>query len=96
VWTWNKSIRYQDGGCQVIGGTSGSPILDKKRVQIGINNTINEDGERCTLNNPCEENRKGKISVHLHRGYGQQTWWFYTCLSGTTLDLDKKGCKLPS
>jgi V8-like Glu-specific endopeptidase len=96
VWTWRQSLRYSDGGCQVIGGTSGSPILDKDRVQIGINNTINEDGERCTLNNPCEENRKGKISVHLHRGYGQETWIFYTCLSGTDLDLDKKGCRLGS
>jgi V8-like Glu-specific endopeptidase len=94
VWTWRQSLRYSDGGCQVIGGTSGSPILDKDRVQIGINNTINEDGERCTLNNPCEENRKGKITVHPHRGYGQETWIFYTCLSGTELNLDKQGCRL--
>lgn len=95
-WTWNKSLRYSDDGCHVIGGTSGSPVLDSNRVQIGINNTINEDGQRCTLNNPCEKNRKGDISVHQNRGYGQQTWFFYTCLSGTTLDFTKKGCKLPS
>ncbi len=94
-WTWNNSLRYSDGGCQVIGGTSGSPVLDANRNEIGINNTINEDGERCTFDNPCEENRKGKITVHLHRGYGQQTWVFYTCLNGTTLDLAKKGCQLP-
>jgi hypothetical protein len=95
VWTWHKSLRYEDGGCQVIGGTSGSPILDTDRVQIAINNTINEDGQRCTLNNPCEENRKGKITVHLHRGYGEQTWVFSTCLTGNELDLDRAGCKLP-
>jgi hypothetical protein len=95
VWDWRNSLRYSDGGCQVIGGTSGSPVLDANRVQIGINNTINESGERCTFDNPCEENRKGKISVHIHRGYGQQTWIFYTCLKGTTLNLDKAGCKLP-
>lgn len=94
-WTWNRSLRYSDGGCQVIGGTSGSPVLNDDRVQIGINNTINESGERCTFDNPCEENRKGKISVHIHRGYGQQTYVFYTCLSGGQLNLDKAGCKLP-
>jgi len=95
VWDWNMSLRYSDGGCQVIGGTSGSPVLDANRVQIGINNTINESGERCTFDNPCEENRKGKISVHIHRGYGQQTYIFYSCLNGITLNLDKAGCKLP-
>jgi hypothetical protein len=94
-WTWHNSIRYQDGGCQVIGGTSGSPILDSNRVMIGINNTINENGERCTLDNPCEKNRRGKISVHLNRGYGQETWIFYTCLTNNQLDLSKKGCRLP-
>jgi hypothetical protein len=95
VWTWNMSLRYSDGGCQVIGGTSGSPVLDANRVQIGINNTINEDGGRCTFDNPCEENRQGKITVHIHRGYGQQTWVFYTCLDGTTINLSKAGCRLP-
>ncbi len=95
VWDWNMSLRYSDGGCQVIGGTSGSPILDSDRVQIGINNTINEDGQHCTFDNPCEENRHGKITVHIHRGYGQQTWVFYTCLNGTTINLNKAGCMLP-
>jgi V8-like Glu-specific endopeptidase len=96
VWTWNHSLRYSDGGCQIISGTSGSPVLDADRTMIGINNTINEDGGRCTFDNPCEENRQGKITVHLNRGYGQQTYFLYTCLSGTTLDLSKPGCKLPS
>lgn len=95
VYTWRNSLRYEDGGCQVIGGTSGSPVLDANRLEIGINNTINENGERCTFDNPCEENRHGLTTVHLHRGYGQETWIFYTCLSGTELDLTKLGCKLP-
>jgi len=95
VWDWNNSLRYSDGGCQVIGGTSGSPILDANRVQIGINNTINESGGRCTFDNPCEEDRKGHITVHIHRGYGQQTYVFYSCLNGTKLNLNKHGCKLP-
>jgi V8-like Glu-specific endopeptidase len=96
VWTWNLSLRYSDGGCQVIGGTSGSPVLDSNRTMIGINNTINEDGERCTLDNPCEENRRSHISVHENRGYGQETWLFYTCLTDNQIDLSKDGCRLPS
>lgn len=95
IWTWRNSLRYEDGGCQVIGGTSGSPVLNAQRVEIGINNTINESGERCTFDNPCEENRHGDISVHLDRGYGQETWIFYTCLSGNQLHLSKSGCRLP-
>lgn len=95
-WDWRKSLRYSDGGCQVIGGTSGSPVLDANRTQIGINNTINEDGGRCTLNNPCEEDRRGNVTVHLHRGYGQETWIFSTCLTNNnTIDLNKAGCRLP-
>jgi len=95
VWTWRLSLRYSDGGCQVIGGTSGSPVLDSTRVMIGINNTINEDGQRCTFDNPCEEDRHGNITVHLHRGYGQETWVFYTCLTNNAIDLAKSGCMLP-
>ncbi len=95
VWTWRMSLRYSDGGCQVIGGTSGSPVLDASRTVIGINNTINESGERCTLDNPCEEDRQGNITVHLHRGYGEETWLFYTCLTNNAIDLSKPGCLLP-
>ena len=95
IYTWRNSLRYSDGGCLVIGGTSGSPVLNADRLEIGINNTINEDGEHCTLNNPCEENRRGVTTVHENRGYGQETWMFYTCLSANNLDLAKSSCKLP-
>jgi len=94
VWTWRMSLRYSDGGCQVIAGTSGSPVLDDNRTIIGINNTVNEDGARCTLDNPCEEDRQGNITVHIHRGYGEETWLFYTCLENNVIDLSKSGCML--
>ncbi len=94
VWTWRMSLRYSDGGCQVIGGTSGSPVLDTSRTVIGVNNTINEDGQRCRLNNPCEEDRRGNVTVHLNRGYGEETWVFYTCLTHSAIDLSKPGCLL--
>ena len=98
VWTWDHSLRYNENGCHTIHGTSGSPILDSDtRAVIGINNTGNDDGEKCTLNNPCEVDRRGHISVYQGRDYGEQTWWFTTCLGADRrLHLDKVGCRLPS
>ncbi|MDX6259450.1 MAG: hypothetical protein QOH84_1138 [Kribbellaceae bacterium] len=95
-WVFKNSIKYRQPGCEIIGGTSGSPIVSTTTGEvIGVNNTSNEDGARCTLNNPCEVDVNGNITVDQGAGYGQQTWWLYTCLSSTrTLDLNKTGCQL--
>ncbi|GAB7036588.1 MULTISPECIES: S1 family peptidase [Catenuloplanes] len=95
-WSWRDSIRY-DAGCDTIGGTSGSPIVDDATgAVIGVNNTGNESGGRCTLNNPCEVAANGTVTVLRGRGYGQQTYWFTTCLtSSRTIDLTISGCLLP-
>jgi Trypsin-like peptidase domain len=95
-WTFKDSIRYRKP-CETIGGTSGSPVVDSAaRDVIGINNTKNENGQRCTLNNPCEVDQNGTITVDPGRSYGQQTWWFTTCVGASnTLDLTKPGCLLP-
>lgn len=95
-WLNEDSIRYSQPGCEVIGGTSGSPILAAgTRTVIGINNTGNEDGMRCTQNNPCEIDEKGNITVEQGQNYGQQTYWIYTCLTPNfDLDLNKPGCEL--
>ena len=96
-WTWQSSIKYQQPGCETIGGTSGSPVVSTSTGEvIGVNNTGNEDGERCTVNNPCEVDAAGNITVDQGAAYGQQTWWLYTCLTANrTLDLNKTGCQLP-
>jgi hypothetical protein len=96
-WTWQSSIKYRQPGCEVIGGTSGSPVVSTSTGQvIGVNNTTNEDGERCTVNNPCEVDAGGNITVQQGAAYGQQTWWLYTCLTASrTIDLTKTGCQLP-
>lgn len=95
-WTFKDSLRYAKP-CDTIGGTSGSPIVDSNaRDVIGINNTLNEDGQRCTLNNPCEVDQNGTVTVDQGRAYGQQTWWFTTCVNASrTLDLTVSGCQLP-
>lgn len=97
-WTWHDSIRYlyPNSACQTIGGTSGSPIIDNTSLQIvGINNTSNEQGQACTLDNPCEVNPDGSLTYRQGQNYGQETYWFNTCLtSARTIDLNKTGCLL--
>ena len=96
AWTWTDSIRYTEG-CDTIGGTSGSPIIAKgeKRV-VGINNTSNESGQECTLNNPCEVSANGNIHAQKGVRYGQQTFNVYTCLTPDfKFDLSRSNCDLP-
>lgn len=95
-WTWKNSIRYTSA-CNVIGGTSGSPVIDPSTDKIvGINNTINEDGQQCTLDNPCEVDQNGNITVHKGIGYAQETYLLNTCLdAGNVLDLNRSDCALP-
>ena len=96
VWTWRDSILYTPG-CDTIGGTSGSPIIDVATGDvIGVNNTANEDGERCTLDNPCEVDGSGKVTVTEGARYGQETYLFYGCLGeDQSIDLNQPGCLLP-
>jgi len=94
-WTWHDSIGYAKG-CDTIHGTSGSPIVSVATGEVvGINNTGNDDGEACTLNNPCEVNPDGTVTAVKGLNYGQETFWFNTCLTpGRTIDLNKPGCLL--
>jgi V8-like Glu-specific endopeptidase len=96
-WTGNDSMRYSRPGCEVIGGTSGSPVLlQGSRTVIGINNTGNEDGKRCTDNNPCEIDKDGNISYQQGYNYAEQTYWIYSCLNGNgQIDMTVPTCMLP-
>ncbi len=96
-WTFVDSIRYSESGCEVYGGTSGSPVIAQaERVVVGVNNTGNESGQECTMNNPCEINKDGSKTVIRGRGYAQQTYWFYSCLNEAfDIDLARAECLLP-
>ena len=96
AWTFTDSIRYT-AGCDTIGGTSGSPIIAKgERRVVAINNTSNESGQRCTLNNPCEVDESGEVTVRRGVRYGQQTYNTYTCLTPDfRFELRRSGCELP-
>jgi V8-like Glu-specific endopeptidase len=95
-WSMNDSIRYSRPGCETIGGTSGSPVISLTTKEIvGINNTGNENGEKCTMNNPCEVDSRGTITYKKGLSYAQETSWFYTCLTADRkIDLNLPGCRL--
>lgn len=94
-WVWWSSIRYTPE-CDVISGTSGSPVIDKhSRRVIGVNNTYNNDEKVCSLHNPCEVDEDGNITSVRNRGYGQQTYWLYSCIDENfEIDLHRYGCLL--
>jgi V8-like Glu-specific endopeptidase len=97
AWTFTDSIRYSATGCQVIGGTSGSPIIETgSRMVIGVNNTANESGKKCQMNNPCEVDENNLVTVRKGASYGQQTYQIYNCLNDKgQFDLHMQSCNLP-
>ncbi|MEV4741208.1 serine protease [Streptomyces sp. NPDC049555] len=95
-WTWKDSLRYTPS-CNTIGGTSGSPVVDTATGKVvAINNTGNENGERCTENNPCEVDENGNVTVRQGINYAQETYGITKCIAaGNKVDLDLPGCTLP-
>ncbi|WP_055587149.1 S1 family peptidase [Streptacidiphilus griseoplanus] len=95
-WTWKDSVRYTSA-CDTIGGTSGSPVIDTSTgLLVAVNNTGNEDGGRCTVDNPCEVDADGNVTVHQGTNYAEETYLLTRCFgAGTQLDLTLPGCTLP-
>jgi V8-like Glu-specific endopeptidase len=95
VWTWKDSVRYTSA-CNTIGGTSGSPVIDGTGKVVAINNTGNEDGGRCTLNNPCEVSQTGQVTVRQGINYAEEIYQIPACIgAGNQFDLTLPGCVLP-
>ncbi|MGI5480986.1 S1 family peptidase [Streptomyces lavendofoliae] len=95
-WTMKDSVRYT-AACDTIGGTSGSPVVDTATGKVvAVNNTGNEDGRRCTMNNPCEVDENGTVTVRRGINYAQQTYGIVACVgTGNKIDLARPGCSLP-
>ncbi|MGW5614524.1 S1 family peptidase [Streptomyces sp. NPDC003877] len=95
-WSWKDSVRYTSA-CNTIGGTSGSPVVDQATNKVvAVNNTGNESGERCTVNNPCEVDANGTVTVRKGINYAQQTYRIPACFGiDNKLDLSASGCTLP-
>ncbi|MEW2416310.1 serine protease [Streptomyces sp. NPDC046866] len=95
-WTWKDSVRYTSS-CNTIGGTSGSPVIDTTTGKVvAVNNTGNEDGGRCTDNNPCEVDENGTVTVRQGINYAQETYQIVPCITtGNKIDLTLPTCTLP-
>ncbi|MFJ8014334.1 serine protease [Streptomyces sp. NPDC096339] len=95
-WTWKDSVRYTSS-CNTIGGTSGSPVIDKTTGKVvAVNNTGNEDGASCTVNNPCEVDQNGNVTVRQGINYAQETYIIVPCIGPkNVIDLNRPGCTLP-
>lgn len=97
-YTWQDSIRYTPG-CDTIGGTSGSPVVDKTSGEIvGVNNTAYEaSGPDCSLDNPCEVDQNGTKTVVPDARYGEQTYVLADCLAPSGRPtLHRRACTLPT
>lgn len=93
----DNSIRYVSSpNCSGGHGTSGSALVGPDGTTVvGIHNTHNDDGAKCTDNNPCEVDANGKETSVKGRTYGQQVAGLAACLTeGSTLDLTRPGCAL--
>ncbi|EME63674.1 S1 family peptidase [Amycolatopsis decaplanina] len=94
----DDAVRYATSEtCASRPGYSGSVLLtpDANTV-MGINNTHNRDGERCTEGNPCEVGRDGTETALKGRSYGQQVHRISACLGKKSrLELSRPGCVLP-
>jgi hypothetical protein len=94
---WHFPSSYSYAGCNSRHGTSGAPLISQATGEIiGINNTHQDSGERCTVDNPCEVDEDGTIRVVKGMSYGQRTDVLLGCVNAQgAFDLDAPTCALP-
>jgi len=95
VFHWTRGFVLND--CEVVGGWSGSPVVSRETGEVvAIINTTNEQGEFCSLNNPCEVSPSGKESVVRNVAYAQRTQEIVGCVKPSgEFDLSLATCALP-
>ncbi|OZF28534.1 trypsin-like peptidase domain-containing protein [Rhodococcus sp. 14-2483-1-2] len=82
--------------CSSQPGASGAAVIDRKTNKImGINNSHNTSGGQCLIDEPCEVDRDGKITVVAGASYAPPVAALATCLKAGKLDLAARDCLLP-
>ena len=83
--------------CQLRDGYSGSIVVDSESRQVvGLFSTWNEEGEKCTLENPCEVWSEEDRRVKEKASYGFSLHKFYYCIDKKgRFDLNQPSCELP-
>jgi V8-like Glu-specific endopeptidase len=94
IWINKNSYKYR---CNARHGTSGSPLIDVQTGEVvGANYTGNDNGGRCTYNNPCEVDEEGNVTVERGANYGDPIHEIMKCLNEKReIDLTVDGCPLP-
>lgn len=97
------AIRYRtQKGCQgqtgdgPSHGDSGAPLVDASSgLIVGLHGTSNDEGKRCTADNPCEIDSPGARTSIERRKYGEQTAVLVPCLTGDSRLVESRpGCAL--
>lgn len=94
-WEWSDA--YKLSGCRADRqALSGSPLISASDNKIvGVFNTANDDGQRCTINNPCEAYSNGDTVVEKGGAYAQRVDQILTCLdSEGRFNVDNPSCLL--
>src|SRR5581483_7199720 len=93
-WEWADAYKLR--GCRADHGMSGSPLVSvATRKIVGVLNTGNDDGERCTFNNPCEVDPAGRIVVEQGSAYAQRVDAIPACVDGSgRFDASLPSCGL--
>jgi len=93
-WEWANSYKLR--GCRADHGMSGSPLISvATRKVVGVLNTGNDSGGRCSFNNPCEVDADGRVTVEQGSAYAQRIDAIASCIdSRGAFDVNTPTCGL--
>ncbi len=96
-WSWWPMLRLRPTSVRLVGGMSGSPLLDSAGQVVGLLNTGYTGGEPCSVHNPCEVAGDERL-VYAGAGYAMPLATLYGCVDeeSGTLDIYLPECPLPN
>lgn len=90
-WQWHPAVRLKPSeACQIKPGASGAPVMNNEGKIVALINTGNQEGQSCTLNNPCEIDASGQISVNKGAVYAVDTRMLNACFPNGKLNLSEE------